>query len=196
MPERCREAYEQFHRAPCLMANIAVRNWRFLYKLGLTECQWFEGFGNYLTMRKVATFGPDPATISPDMPAVINLKILFSYPGESIEKQTARGRMELFSTPFGVYEERIREQFTMLFARTGFDARRDLAGIILNRWGHAYLSPQPGFFFGIDGKPAPGEILRHSPYGRIPSPIRIFPALWITECLSLKRNGLSTRLWR
>ncbi len=167
MPERCREAYEQFHRAPCLMANIAVRNWRFLYKLGLTECQWFEGFGNYLTMRKVATFGPDPATISPDMPAVINLKILFSYPGESIEKQTARGRMELFSTPFRVYEERIREQFTMLFARTGFDARRDLAGIILNRWGHAYLSPQPGFFFGIDGKPAPGEILRHSPYGRI-----------------------------
>jgi spermidine dehydrogenase len=167
MPASCRDAYAQFHRAPCLMANVAVRNWRFLYKLGLTECQWFEGIGNYLTMRKVATFGSDPPTISPDMPTVINLKILFSYPGESIERQTARGRAELLSTPFRVYEERIREQFATLFARSGFDARRDIAGIILNRWGHAYLSPQPGFFFGVDGKPAPGEILRHNPYGRV-----------------------------
>jgi spermidine dehydrogenase len=46
-------------------------------------------------------------------------------------------------------------------------SRRDLAGIILNRWGHAYLSAQPGFFFGKDGKPAPGEILRNHPHGRI-----------------------------
>ena len=28
-------------------------------------------------------------------------------------------------------------------------------GIILNRWGRAYLTPLPGFFFGQDGKPAP-----------------------------------------
>ncbi len=50
---------------------------------------------------------------------------------------------------------------------TSFDARRDIAGIILNRWGHAYLNPQPGFFFGKDGKPAPREILRRAPFGRI-----------------------------
>ena len=29
-----------------------------------------------------------------------------------------------------------------------FDAEEDIAGIILNRWGHAYISPQPGFHFG------------------------------------------------
>ncbi len=50
---------------------------------------------------------------------------------------------------------------------SGFDAQRDIAGIILNRWGHAYLSPQPGFFFGSDGRPAPREILRNRPFGRI-----------------------------
>ena len=44
-----------------MMANVAVRNWRFLHQLGLTECQWFEGIGNSLTVRKVATFGTDPA---------------------------------------------------------------------------------------------------------------------------------------
>lgn len=167
MPVACRDAYAQFHRAPCLMANVAVRNWRFLYNLRLTECQWFEGIGNYIAMRKVATFGSDPATISPDTPTVINLKILFSYPGESLEAQTVRGRTELLSTPFRTYEARIREQFTAMFARSGFDARRDIAGIVLNRWGHAYLSPQPGFFFGKNGQPAPGDVIRQHPYGRI-----------------------------
>ena len=167
LPETHRNAYAQFHRAPCLMANVAVRNWRFLAKMGLTECQWFEGIGNYLTMRKVATFGSDTATINPDVPVVLTLKILFSKPGLSIEQQTNGGRAELLATPFRVYERRIREQFQQMFASTGFDAKRDIAGIILNRWGHAYLSPQPGFFFGKEGKPAPGEVLRTRPYGRI-----------------------------
>ncbi len=167
MPSVCRDAYAQFHRSPCLMANMAVRNWRFLYSMGLTECQWFEGIGNYLTMRKVATLGTDPPTINPDTPTVINLKILFSHPGLSLQDQTVRGRTELLSTSFRDYERRMREQFTMLFARSGFNASRDIAGIILNRWGHAYLSPQPGFFFGLNRKPAPGDVIRQNPYGRI-----------------------------
>jgi spermidine dehydrogenase len=98
---------------------------------------------------------------------VINLKILFPSPGLPLQEQVVRGRMELFSTPFRVYEQRIREQFSALFAGSGFDAKRDIAGIILNRWGHAYLSPQPGFFFGSAGQPAPGEFLRAHPYGHI-----------------------------
>jgi len=167
LPATHREAYAQFYRAPCLMANVAVRNWRFLYKLGLTECQWFEGIGNYLTMRKMATFGTDPAVIDPDLPVVLNLKILFSKPGLTLEEQTSRGRMELYSTPFRSYERQIREQFHTMFARAGFNPKHDITGIILNRWGHAYLSPKPRFFFGRDGKPAPGEMIRQNPHGRI-----------------------------
>ena len=54
-----------------------------------------------------------------------------------------------------------------MFSRSGFDPKNDIAGIILNRWGHAYLTPPPGFFFGKDGKPAPGDLLRAAPFGRI-----------------------------
>jgi spermidine dehydrogenase len=95
------------------------------------------------------------------------MKILYSYPGRSTEEQGNRGRTELLGTSFRQYERRIREQFTEMFASSGFDAQRDIAGIILNRWGHAYLSPQPGFFFGREGRPAPREILRKAPFGRI-----------------------------
>ena len=66
-----------------------------------------------------------------------------------------------------------------MFGRAGFDANRDIAGIILNRWGHAYLSPQPGFFFGKNGQPGPGDVLRQTPYGRIAfANIPISPASW------------------
>jgi spermidine dehydrogenase len=167
LPETHRQAYAQFYRAPCLMANVAVRNWRFLYKLGISECQWFEGTGNYFALRKMATFGPVSSSVSPDSPVVLTLKILFSSPGLPIGEQVTRGRAELLSTPFLEYERRIQEQFSTMFSGTGFDGHRDLAGIILNRWGHAYLSPQPGFFFGSDANPAPGEVLRNTPFGRI-----------------------------
>jgi len=167
LPVACSHAYSQFHRSPCLMANVAVRNWRFLHRLGLTECQWFEGIGNSMTVRKVATFGTDPSVITPDQPTVLTLKILFSKPGLSIEEQTTRGRMEMLNTPFSDYERMIRNQFSAMFGKAGFEADRDIAGIILNRWGHAYLSPQPGFFFGTGGNPGPGDVLRQSPYGRV-----------------------------
>jgi spermidine dehydrogenase len=73
----------------------------------------------------------------------------------------------MMSISFREYERRIRQQFTEMFAASGFNAERDIAGIILNRWGHAYLNPQPGFFFGKEGQPAPREVLRSAPFGRI-----------------------------
>jgi spermidine dehydrogenase len=167
LPETHRAAYAQFYRSPCMMANVAVRNWRFLYKMGITGCRWFEGVGNYMEVRKLALTGGEIPTIDPDSPIVLSLKVLYSYPGQSTEAQGNRGRREMLSTPFKDYETRIREQFSEMFGSAGFNAQRDIAGIILNRWGHAYLSPQPGFFFGTTGKPAPREILRRAPFGRI-----------------------------
>jgi spermidine dehydrogenase len=167
LPESHRAAYAEFHRSPCMMANVAVRNWRFLYKMGMSGCRWFEGTGNYLEVCKLALTGVSETTISPDSPIVLSLKVLYPHPGRSTEEQGNLGRAELLGTSFRDYERRIREQFTAMFAASGFDAQRDIAGIILNRWGHAYLSPQPGFFFGREGQPAPREVLRRAPFGRI-----------------------------
>ena len=55
LPAEQRDAYGQFYRSPCLMANVAVRNWRFLYKKGVVGCRWFGGLGNYTSVRKMAT---------------------------------------------------------------------------------------------------------------------------------------------
>jgi len=167
LPVSHREAYAQFYRSPVLMANIAVHNWRWLYKMGMSGCRWFGGLGDYLSVRKMALVGNHPRTIDPDSPTVLTIKVLFNQPGLSIGEQGAQGRAKLLGTSFAQYERAFREQMADMFAPGGFSPRRDIAGIILNRWGHAYVNPQPGFFFGTNGKPAPRDILRDRPHGRI-----------------------------
>jgi len=167
LPAAHRQAYELFYRSPCMMVNVALRNWRFLYKMGISGCRWFEGLGNYTDVQKKALMGADSPAISPDSPTVLTVKVLYSYPGLPAAEQGSRGREEILNTPFLDYERRIRQQFTDMFAPAGFDASRDIAGIILNRWGHAYLNPQPGFFFGKQAEAAPRQILRAAPFGRI-----------------------------
>ena len=167
LPKAHADAYSQFHRSPCMIANIAVHNWQFLYKLGISGANWYEGLGNYMAVRKVPVFSTDQKTIGPDLPTVLTMKVLYCHPGLPTEEQGNRGRAEMLSTPFREYERQIREQMTAMFGGSGFDAGRDIAGIILNRWGHAYVNPQPGFFFGKDGKPSPRDILREVPFGRI-----------------------------
>jgi spermidine dehydrogenase len=162
-----REAYGQFYRSPAMMANVAVRNWKFLAKLGITGCRWFEGVGSYMQVRKIALVGADSPTISPEQPIVLALKVIFPLPGLPADQQGHRGRYELISTSFREYERQIRRQFDDMFSRAGFDAKQDIAGIVLNRWGHAYLSPEPGWYYGKDGKAAPRDVLRAEPFGRI-----------------------------
>jgi spermidine dehydrogenase len=135
--------------------------------LGISGCQWFEGLGSFTAVRKVPTFSTANKTISPDSPVVLTLKVLFPHYGLPLEEQGNRGRAQLLSTTFRDYERQIRAQLTDMFSASGFDPARDIAGIVLNRWGHAYLSPQPGFFFGKDGNPPPRTILQAAPFGRI-----------------------------
>jgi spermidine dehydrogenase len=74
--------------------------------------------------------------------------------------------MRLLSTTYADYERTIRRQMTEMFGDVGFDAKRDIAGIVLNRWGHARVIQPPGFYYGINGKPSPREIVAKG-YGRI-----------------------------
>ena len=166
LPNEHRKAYSQFHYSPMLVVNVAVTNWRFLYKLGLTAARWFEGFGFSCNLRRQMTFGKYQPKLHPDHPNILTFYVPFYYPGLGIGKQGARGRAELLSTSFAGYEKHILEQMVRLFGKVGFDPKKDIAGIILNRWGHAFVNPQPSFYFSRDGTPSPSDVIRRR-YGRI-----------------------------
>jgi spermidine dehydrogenase len=166
LPEEYKEAYAQFHHAPFMIVNVAVTNWKFLYKLGITACRWFKGFGFSCNIRRPMIVGDYKPPLDPDKPALITFYVPFYYPGLPIREQGIKGRAELLSTSYSEFELRIREQMVRLFGRSGFNPKRDIAGIIINRWGHAFVTPQPGFYFGKDGRSAPRNIIRNR-FGRI-----------------------------
>ncbi len=166
LPDRHREAYESYGHSPVLVANVALRNWRFLTRLGVAAAIWSGGFGFSCNIRRPMVLGNSTGSFDPDRPAVLTFYVPLFKPGLPLRAQGAAARGELLETPFADYERQIRLQLNTLFASGGFDAARDVAGIILNRWGHAYANPGPGFAFGQRGEPSPSDILRQ-PFGRI-----------------------------
>jgi len=166
MPAPITEAYSQFYHSPVLVVNVALRNWRFLDKLGIAAARWFEGFGGFFAIRRPMDTGNLTQPFDPEKPTVMTFYVPFNNPGFPPEAQGAIGRAELLSKSYADYEKEIIDQMISMFSDYGFDAKNDIAGIVLNRWGHAYISPQPGFHFGKDGKDAPKEVVKKG-FGRI-----------------------------
>jgi spermidine dehydrogenase len=166
LPEEYQSAYRKFYYSSVMVVNVALTNWRFLYKLGLTGCRWFKGFGYSCNMRQPMIIGDYKPPLRPDKPIILTFYVPFHYPGLPIHEQGELGRKEIFSTSYYEYERLIREQMVRLFSRAGFNPRKDIAGIILNRWAYAYLNPEPGFYFGRNGQSTPRDIIRNR-FGRI-----------------------------
>jgi spermidine dehydrogenase len=162
LPDDYREALQRFPKSPMLVVNVALTNWRFLYELGFTACSWRGGFGYTCNMRSNMYVGDYRPPLDPDKPNLLTFYVPFQEPGLALEEQGHRGRQKLLSTTYRDYERTILEQLVKLFDSGGFDPKRDVAGIVLNRWGHAYVNPGPGFYYGRDGQPAPGAVLRQS----------------------------------
>jgi spermidine dehydrogenase len=162
-----RAAMNTFHHAPMHTVNVAVRHWKFMERLGIASARWFEGFGWWLSLRRnLEIEGQETMPLDPAKPVVFTLYNPFPMPGVPFPEQCTAARMQLFGMSYRDIEMGVREQFTKMFGDYGFDAKRDIAGITSNRWGHAYVVDPPGFFYGKDGKPAPKDILRKR-YNRI-----------------------------
>jgi len=169
LPEDIRSAYEEFQYAPALIANVALHNWRFLYRLGAPAVRWMDDgsmFGYCANIRRNMVVGDYNPPLHPDKPTLLTFYMGLYTPGHTAYQQGVLGRMRLLSTSYVEYERTIRRQMDEMFSGVGFDAKRDIAGIVLNRWGHARVIQPPGFYYGVNGKPSPREIVAKG-FGRI-----------------------------
>ena len=162
-----REAMNGFHHAPMLTVNVAVRNWKFLENLGIASARWFDGFGWWVSLRRNLEIpGQVTQPLDQSKPTVLTMYNPFCLPGLPFPQQCTAARMQMFAMSYAQIEAAVREQFTKMFGDHGFNADRDIAGIITNRWGHAYVVDPPGFFFGKDGKKAGKDVLSKR-FGRL-----------------------------
>jgi len=138
LPAKYRAAYQKFVHAPFLVANVALNNWRFMEKLGITAAIWEKDdgdFGYTCNLRRPMLVGRHQPLLNPNRPAVLSFYTPFHSPGIPIPAQVSKGRAELLFTSYAEYEKKIIRQMVKLFGAAGFDASKDIAGIILNRWG-------------------------------------------------------------
>lgn len=168
LPDTHKEAMDQFMHSPMMMVNVALRNWKFMDKLGVASVRWFDDDSGWFTTlrRQMILDGEEPMPLDPQKPTILTLYNSFGIQDVPIAEQCVAARMKMFSLSYADIENQIRTQFTKMFGSAGFDADRDIAGIIVNRQGHAYCATPPGFFYGKDGKPPPSDTIR-KPHGRI-----------------------------
>ena len=134
MPASHMEAYGTFNHAPMLVANVALNNWRFMYKAGVTACLYNGEFGFECNIRKPMQTGSYQPPLHPDQPTILTFYVPFPTLGMDTRAQAMKGRWALYGASYADYELKIRRQLTELFGQYGFDAGRDIEGIILNRW--------------------------------------------------------------
>ncbi len=166
LPQTYLKAYDAIGHSPVLVANVALTNWRFLARLGISAAIWTEGFGFTCNIRRPMIVDGESQPLHPDQPIVLTFYVPIYKPGLPGKEQGIAGRAEMLGTSFAEYERRIRQQMVDMFSAGGFDPANDIAGIVLNRWGHAYANPGLGFVHGTNGVPAPSDVLRE-PVGRI-----------------------------
>lgn len=167
LPDDIRAAYTQFAYAPAMVVNVALTNWRFLYKLGTPSVRWFgDGLGFSANIRRPMMVGNYRPPLHPDQPTVLTFYMGLYAPGHTAAESGVLSRSKLLATSYADYERTIRAQMVRMFSDAGFNARRDIAGIILNRWGHARLVQPPGWYFGRDGQPSAREVVQKG-FGRI-----------------------------
>ena len=168
LPEEYIQAYDQFVHGSNMIINVALTNWRFLARLGISGCHYFSagGLGTFCNIRQPVIFGENQAPLNPDKPIVLTFYMGFPKPGLTAKDQAANARWELLSKSYKDIETALRQHMTHMFSSAGFDDKRDIAGIVLNRWGHAYLVSTPGFIYGKADNPAPLDVITKR-FGRI-----------------------------
>ncbi|MFK7830672.1 MAG: FAD-dependent oxidoreductase [Congregibacter sp.] len=172
LPQTQREAMSLQVKTPILYTSVALANWRAWKNM---ELGGFVAPGCYHINAMLdfpVDIGGYQYAKSPDDPVVVHMERFphSTEPGLSTRDRLRAGRHELLSTPFASIEASIREQLGEALAPGGFDARRDIAGITVNRWAHGYSYGYGGL---DDDYYDDSEDLRYphmqarKPYGRI-----------------------------
>lgn len=168
LPEWQKEALRYQVHAVNLWVNVWLRNWRAFEKAGACFINAPNGYYSQILLECPVNIGGYQRSTSPDQPTVLTMLRVYETPGVPVKDQYRIARNEMYATDFETYEFNVRDQLTRMLGPHGFDARRDIAGITVNRWGHGYSYMYSSVFdeFLDRGEQPPHERAR-MPYGNI-----------------------------
>jgi spermidine dehydrogenase len=167
-PPEQQDALADQQKIPFLYANVLVRSWEALSKLGVAE---FEAPGHFWEHCKIdypVSIGAYRFADVPSDPVVLHLtKTVLGDPTLPTREQAQTGRYLLTEISFEEMERRLRDLLARALGPGGFDPARDIEAITVNRWSHGYsyeyMRPWDGYW---PAGPLPIETSRR-PIGRI-----------------------------
>jgi spermidine dehydrogenase len=138
LPQSQKDALHLAVRKPIIWASVALRNWRAFHNLKLTGVAMPGCFFTRCILDPGFSIGDYAGSSGPDQPAMLYLVMSPSFPGLTARDQYRAGRKMLLGIDIDTYDSDIRRVLDRALAGGGFDAKRDIAGITINRWGHSY----------------------------------------------------------
>jgi len=141
MPEPQRQTIHEYSvRAPIVITNVLVRDWRPWVQLGTHRIEALKGFHTQVGLDAPVSLGDYRFPHDPAEPIVLRLLKSMARPGLGLARRTQLrvGRAELLQLQFTDFERAIREQLNTVLGPGGFDSARDILGITVNRWSHGY----------------------------------------------------------
>ncbi|MEO7962471.1 MAG: FAD-dependent oxidoreductase [Gemmatimonadaceae bacterium] len=133
-----KEALKYGVKVPIVYANVALRNWRALEKLGVYTVSSPGSYWDHATLDFPVSMGAYKYAQSSSEPIVLAMHRAPCKPGLPAREQQRAGRAELLGTAYATYERQIRDQLLRTLGAGGFDPARDIAAITVNRWSHGY----------------------------------------------------------
>jgi spermidine dehydrogenase len=104
LPSTHRQAYDQFYRSPCMMANVALRNWRFLTNWGSQAASGSKDWADSRDPERTNIFHGQENHWA-GFASGSHAEGSFSHYGKTLQEQGNLGRAEL-STSFSIMSVR------------------------------------------------------------------------------------------
>lgn len=127
-------------KTPLVYSKVLVKNWHAFVKLGVHEIYSPTAFHSRVKLDYPVHLGGYRSPTKPSEPMVLHLVHVPYFPHSRMtaREQAHAGRAKLLGMPFSDFEREIRAQLDVMLSPGGFDARRDIAAITVNRWAHGY----------------------------------------------------------
>lgn len=138
LPEEQKEAMHANVKVPLIYGSVQLRNWQAPKALGVGYIYSPGAYFSEVTMDFPVSMGGYDYTRSPDEPCVLHLVRTPCAPGLPARDQHRAGRAEIYATTLEGFEGHVRDQLGRMYGKGGFDAKRDIEAITINRWPHGY----------------------------------------------------------
>jgi spermidine dehydrogenase len=138
LPADQKGALHYASKVPLQSTSVLVRSWESLQKLGAHAIQAPNCYHTDLWLDAPLSIGGYDSAMDSKDPAVIIMWRNPNQPGIPRREQNRVGRAAMLTESFETIERETREQLNRMLGKTGFDARRDILGLTVNRWPHGY----------------------------------------------------------